>query len=83
VTRSKKLNNVVEGHAQVGRGLFYQSDIVTHPLVFRKKILVLFKMCPTTPHTNPFQGNPMGKCKKIRLLGITSVGRFSNAHPIL
>jgi hypothetical protein len=38
-------------------------------------------MCPTTPHTNPSQGNPMGKCTKNQV--ITSVGRFSNADPVL
>jgi len=46
-----------------------------------KKILILFTMCPTTPHANPSQGNPMGKCTKNQV--ITSVGRFSNAEPVL
>jgi len=27
-------------------------------------LLVCFKMSPRAPHTDPFQGNPMGKCTK-------------------
>jgi hypothetical protein len=42
------------------KGLFYQSNLAK-PLISGKQNLLLFQNCPTSLHTNPFQGNPTRK----------------------
>jgi hypothetical protein len=51
------------GGALGGKGVFYLSNVL-NPHVSTKLCLVLFQKCPTSSHTNPFQGNPMKKCTK-------------------